>query len=140
MNDDIHLLFQQMGEALSGIRGLYNAADIRQAQTEQLYDLVRSDLTSLRYDQRVLEDKFERMSCLARHDIESLRISNLKGSRSIQDLVASVNALKRPIAEMVTLKSRATGVLFIVGVIANCAFWLAEPLYRWLIETVLQRR
>ena len=136
MNDDIHLLFQQMGEALSGVRALYSTADIRQAQAEQLYDLVRLDLTSLRNDQRALEEKLERLSWLAQHEIENLKTGNLKSDRLIQDLVTSINALKRPISELITFKARATGLLFAAGLIGNAALWLVEPLYRWLIETV----
>ena len=104
MRDDINVLFQQMGEVLSGIRGLYGTIDIRQAQAEQLYDLVRSDLAILRHDQRELEEKFDRIFWLAQHDIDNLRLCNASDARSVQELVTSVNSLKQPIAEIAASK------------------------------------
>ena len=139
MPDDIHLLFQQMGEVLSGVRGIYSTIDLRQAQAEQLYDLVRTDLTILRHDQRELEAKLDRMSWIAEHDIENVRLRTVDGDRSIRELVVSVDALKRPIADMTALKARAGGLLVAVSMIGSAVLWLAEPLYRWIIETGLQR-
>ena len=140
MKDDIHLLFHQMGEVLSSVRGLYGTIDIRHAQAEQLYVLVRSDLTVLRHDQRELEEKLDRIFWLAQQDIEKLRLRNAEDDRSVDELILSVNALKQPIAEMATLKARVAGLLLAIGTIGSAALWLAEPAYRWLVESSFVRR
>ena len=139
MKDDTHLLFQQMGEVLSGIRSLNVTIDIRQAQAEQLYDLMRSDLTILRHDQRELEEKLNRVFWLAQSDIDALRLRSADDARALHELVSSVDGLRQPIAEVAALKARAAGLLCAVGVMGSAAVWLAEPLYRWVIDNAFQR-
>ena len=139
MKDDVNLLFQQMGEVLSEVRGLHGIIDLRQAQADQLYDLVRSDLTVLRHEHRRLEEKFDRLIWLAHQDIETLRLRSASGDRCVQDLATSVDALQRPIDDIAALKARVAGLLFATGVFGSAALWLAEPLYRWLIENIFGR-
>jgi hypothetical protein len=136
----MHLLFQQMGEVLSGIRGLHETIDIRQAQAEQLHDLVRSDLATLRRDQHELEEKFDCMVCVMQNDVQALRGSTNDNARSLTALVMAVDALRRPLLEIVALKSRTAGLLFGAGVIGSAALWLADPVYRWFVDIGLSRR
>jgi hypothetical protein len=140
VRNDIHVLFQQMGEVLSGIRALHESIEIRQAQAEQLHDLVRSDLAGLKQDQRDLEEKFECAVCVVQHDVESLRRGSDENARSILDLVAAVEGLRGPIADIAALKSRVAGLVFGAGVLGSAALWLAEPLYRWFVNTSLMRK
>ena len=135
----MHSLFRQMGEVLSSIRGLRDMIDIRQAQAEQLHDLVRSDLATLRRDQRDIEEKLDCMMCIAQHDIDLLRSLSNENGRSIEALVDEVQLVRRPIAEILALKSRAAGLLFAAGVLGSGALWLAEPVYRWFVEFSFQR-
>ena len=133
----MHVLFQQLGEVLSGIRGLHDNIAIRQAQAEQLHDLVRSDLANLRRDQRELEDKFDCVVCIAQHDIDGLRNSSVENTRSIRMLVTSVDALRRPIVDILSLRSRVAAVLFVAGVLGSSALWLVEPIYHWFVDSKL---
>lgn len=135
---DLHVLFQRMDEVLNGIRGIHDVIDIRQAQAEQLYEILRSDLSILSRDQHDLEGKLDCMAFVAQHDIEKIRSSNTDHARSIQVLVSTVDALKQPIDELVALKSRVAGILFAVGLFGSGALWLAEPVYRWFINTKLE--
>jgi hypothetical protein len=137
---DMHLLFQQLGEMLSSIRGLHDTINIRQAQTEQLHELVRSDLATLRRDHRDLEEKFDYVLLIAQRDIERLRSSSLDNARSIGDLVSAIDTLRKPISQLLALKSRVAGILFSAGALGSCALWLAEPVYRWFTDLALQRR
>ena len=137
--NDMHLLFQQMGEVLSGIRGLHDTIDIRQAQAEQLHDLVRQDIAVLRRDQRELEEKFDCAAFIAQHDIEGLRASSNENSRLVEGIAHAVDALRRPIVELTMIRSRVTAFLFIIGILGSCSVWLAEPVYRWFIDATLQR-
>jgi ABC-type transporter Mla subunit MlaD len=137
---DMHLLFQQMGEVLSGIHGLHDTIDIRQAQAEQLHDLVRTDLATLRRDQRDLEEKLDCIVLIAQHDIEKLRAGYTENARSVQMLLSAIEALRTPIQQVLALKARVAGLLFAAGIAGSCALWLAEPVYRWCVDAALQRR
>ena len=137
---DINLLFQQMGEVLSGIRGLHDTIEIRQAQAEQLHDLIRADLATLRRDQRDVEEKLDCATYIAQHDIEVLRSLSYDNGRAIESLIAEVQAVRRPIVEILALKSKVAGLVFAAGVLGSGALWLAEPVYRWLVDATLQPR
>jgi hypothetical protein len=132
---ELHLLFQQMGQVLSGIRTLHETMELRQAQAEQMQELVRSELAVLRQDQRDLEEKMECIVFVMQHDVTALRSVTSENTRSIGDLVAAVDALRRPIAEIVALKSRVAGLIVGVGLVGSAILWLAEPVYRWLIDS-----
>ena len=137
---EMHLLFQQMGEVLTGIRGLNQTIGIRQAQAEQLHDLVRADLATLRQDQRELEEKFECIVSIVQHEMEGLRAGTAEHARSIGEMIGAIEELRRPIAEILGLKSRVAGLVFGAGVIGSAALWLAEPIYTWLVNAAFTRR
>ena len=138
--NDMNLLFQQMGEVLTGIRGLHDTIDIRQAQAEQLHDLVRTDLATLRHDQRELEEKFECIVSIVQHEMESLRSGAMEHARLITEMVHAIEALRRPIAEILGLKARIAGLVFGAGLIGSAALWLAEPVYGWLVSESFFKR
>ena len=137
---EMHLLFLQMGEVLTGIRGLHDTVDIRQAQAEQLHDLVRADLATLRRDQRELEEKFECIVSIVQHEMETLRSGTAEHSRSIGEMIQAIDTLRKPIADILGLKSRVAGLLFGAGLIGSAALWLAEPIYSWLINASFPKR
>jgi hypothetical protein len=137
---ELHLLFQQMGEVLTGIRTLHETIELRQAQTEQLQELVRAELAVLRQDQRELEEKMECVVFVMQHDVSALRCSTSENTRSIGELVSAVDALRRPITEIVALKSRVAGLVVGVGLVGSAVLWLAEPIYRWVVDGKLLRQ
>ena len=128
-------LFQQMGEVLTSIRSLQDIMEVRQSQAERLYDLVRSDLVTLRQDQRELEDKFECIVYVLRHEVEAVRSSTTENGRSIDDMVVAIEAIQKPVAEILGLKARVAGLVFGAGLIGSAALWLAEPVYGWLVNS-----
>ncbi len=136
---ELDLLFQQMSELLSGVRNLHDTIELRQAQTDQLQDLVRSELTILRRDQRELEDKMDCMVFVMQHDVSALRCGTVDNTRSIDDLVAAVEGLRKPITDIVLLKSRIAGLIFGLGLVGSVVLWLAEPVYRWFVDAKLMR-
>ncbi len=136
---ELSLLFQQLGEVLSSIRNLHQTVELRQAQTEQLQELVRSELVVLRQDQRELEEKMDCMVFVIQHDVSALRCGTVENQRSIDDLVVAVDSLRQPISEIVLLKSRIAGLVFGLGVIGSAVLWLAEPVYRWFVDAKLLR-
>ena len=132
---EMHLLFQQMGEVLTGIRALHDTIALRQAQAEQLHDLLRADLTALRHDQRDLEEKFECIVSIVQHEMEALRSGAANNARSVSDMVSAIEALQRPIDEILGFKSRVAGLLFAAGIVGSAALWLAEPVYSWILSS-----
>ncbi len=140
VQSEMHLLFQQMGELLSGVSGLHETIDIRQAQAEQLHDLLRADLAILRRDQRDLEEKFDCMVSVVQNDVQALRCGTRENAHALDTLVAAVEALRKPLLEIVALKSRMAGLLVGVGMFGSVALWLAEPFYHWLCDMALTRR
>jgi hypothetical protein len=136
---ELHLLCQQMSEVLSGVRSLQQAIELRQAQAEQLQELVRSELMILRRDQRELEEKMDCMVFVMQHDVSALRCGTVDNTRSIDELVAAVESLRRPINDIVLLKSRIAGLIFGIGLVGSAVLWLAEPVYRWFVDTKLLR-
>jgi hypothetical protein len=136
---ELHLLFQQMGEVLSGIRTLHDTMEIRQSQTDQLQEMVRSELMVLRRDQRELDEKIECVVFVMHHDIAALRSETSDNTRSIGELVAAVNALQRPISDIVALKTRVAGLVAGISFVGSIMIWLAEPIYRWLIDNKVLR-
>ena len=137
---DMLLLFQQMGEVLTGIRGLHDTIEIRQDQSEQLHNLLRAELATLRRDQRELEEKFECIVSIVQYEVETLRSGTAENARSLGEMVSAIDTLRKPIAEILGLKSRVAGLLFGAGVIGSAALWLAEPIYGWLVNESFPRR
>jgi hypothetical protein len=136
---ELHLLYQQMGEVLSGIKALHETIEIRQAQTEQLQEMVRAELMVLRKDQRELDEKLECVVFVMQHDVSAVRSGTSDNTKSIGDLVVAVNALRRPISDIVALRSRVAGLIVGIGFVGSIMIWLAEPIYRWLIDTKVLR-
>ncbi len=133
-NFDLNPLYQQMGEVLQGLRALAETIEIRHTQAEKLHDLMRADLVTLRQDQRDLDEKLDCVICVMQHDLESLRTGAFTNARSVDELLRVVQELRAPVSEIVALRSRVAGLVLGLGVLGSVAVWLAEPLYRWIVE------
>ena len=137
---DLHRLFQQMGEVLSGLRALRDTGELRQEQAEQLHAMLRGDMSGLKKDQQELEEKLDCVICVMQHDLEALRSDAAETARSIHDLAGAVRSLRGPLADIIALRSRVAGLLLGVGLFGSAALWLAEPVYHWAVEELLTRR
>jgi hypothetical protein len=134
MSSDASALYRQMGEVVHGLRALEETIQIRHAQLDKLHDLLRCDLAVLRQDQRDLEEKLDCVICVMQHDLEAIRTDAIANAGFVRQLVQAVHDLRKPVAEIVALRSRAAGIVVGVGVLGSGALWLAEPIYRWFIE------
>jgi uncharacterized protein YigA (DUF484 family) len=133
-NIDLNPLYQQMGEVLQSLRALGETIEIRHSQTERLHDLIRADMATLRQDQRDLEEKLDCAICVMQHDLERLRTGASANERSVDELLRVVQELRGPVADIIALRSRVAGLVLGLGVLGSVAMWLAEPLYRWVVE------
>jgi hypothetical protein len=132
-NSDLHPIYSQLSEVLSGLKSLSETIELRQAQAEKLYDLLRTDVANLRQDQRDIDEKLDCVICVMQHDLEHLRADAAHSTASIGDLLAAVQTLSRPVSDIVALRSRAAGLLVGIGILGSVLLWLAEPVYRWVI-------
>ena len=92
------------------------------------------DVLTVRRDQRDLEEKLDCVICVMQHDLESLRTGALTNAHSVNELLRVVQELRRPVTEIVALRSRVAGLVLGLGLVGSIATWLAEPLYRWMVE------
>jgi len=45
-----------------------------------------------------------------------------------------VTELRKPVADIMTLRSRAAGLVVGIGIIGSAVLWMIEPFYRWFVE------
>jgi hypothetical protein len=137
---DLHPLYQQVGEILSGLRALGESIELRQAQTEKLHDFLREDVAHLRQDQRDSDEKLDCVICVMQHDLEKLKTDVAQNAGAITDTLRAVQDINKPVLEIMALRSRAAGLMVGLGVIGSALLWLADPIYRWLILDSVARR
>ena len=135
--DHIH---EQLGAVMQGLRALAETIELRHDQFALLHDLVRADLATLRRDQKYLEEKLDCVICVMQHDLEQFKSGAITSARSVDALTLAVQELRRPVADIVALRSRIGGLILGLGVIGSAVIWLAEPLYRWLVELRYSRQ
>jgi hypothetical protein len=133
MSQDLNALCRQMGEVVESLRALSESIQLRHAQVDKLQDLLRGDVAVLRKDQQDLEEKLDRVIFVMQHDLEGMRVDAAANARSVNQLVGAVQELRAPVADIMTLRARAAGLILGVGVLGSAAMWLAEPIYRWVI-------
>jgi len=131
---DVNLLYQQVGEVLRGLRALSDSIELRHEQINKLHDLMRSDLTLLRQEQRDLEEKVNLVISGMQRDLEDIRSEACKGARSVDQLLQTMQDLRQPVIEIMMLRSRAAGLILGISVVGSVLMWLAEPIYRWFVE------
>lgn len=134
---DLHPLFQQIGEVLSGLRGLHDKVDMRHAQAEKQADLVQAEIRTVKHDQRDLEQKFDGVVYLMKQDVDALKATTVAGSRAIEELTAAVETLRQPVAEIMTLRSRAMGIVFALGAVGSVVLYFLGPFYHWALDHLL---
>ena len=133
---DADPLLGQIRAVVAGLKALSDAIDTRHAQAAGLNSLVRADLAAVRQNHKDLEEKLDCVICVMQHDLESLRQQARTSERCTAELTRAVHALRRPVAEIAALRSRFAGILFTLGVLGTLVLWLAEPLYRRMIDRI----
>jgi hypothetical protein len=131
---DLARIHHQLAELMQGLRALAETVELRHDQAAVLHDLVRYDLATLRRDQKELEEKLDCVIYVVQHDLEQFRIGAIAGARAVDALTSAVQELKGPVAEIVALRSRVGGLILGLGIIGSAIIWLAEPIYRGLVE------
>jgi hypothetical protein len=135
--DHIH---EQLGAVMQGLRALAETIELRHDQSALLHDLVRADLATLRRDHKYLEEKLDCVICVMQHDLEEFKIGAITSARSVDALTLAVQELRRPVADIVALRSRIGGLILGLGVIGSAVIWLADPIYRWIVEVHFPRQ
>jgi hypothetical protein len=133
-------IHEQLGAVMQGLRALAETIELRHDQSALLHDLVRADLATLRRDHKYLEEKLDCVICVMQHDLEQFKCGAITSARSVDALTLAVQELRRPVADIVALRSRIGGLILGLGVVGSAVIWLAEPLYRWLVESHYSRQ
>jgi len=133
MPADVNPLFQQMGAVAEGLRALSDSLELRHAQVDRLHELLRKEVGILSQDQRDLAEKVDCVICVMQHDLEGLRAEALAGAGTMHQLVEVVQEMRKPMAEIVALRSRIAGLILGFGILGSALIWLGEPIYRWFI-------
>jgi hypothetical protein len=130
---DANPLFQQMGAVAEGLRALSDSLELRHTQVDRLYELLRKEVGILSQDQRDLAEKVDCVICVMQHDLEGLRTEVLVGAGTMHQLVEAVQEMRKPMAEIVALRSRIAGLILGFGILGSALIWLGEPIYRWFV-------
>jgi len=133
MPADVNPLFQQMGAVAESLRALSESLELRRAQVDRLHELLRKEVGILSQDQRDLAEKVDCVTCVVQHDLEGLRAEALVGAGTLHQLVEVVQEMRKPMAEIVALRSRIAGLILGFGILGSALIWLGEPIYRWFI-------
>jgi hypothetical protein len=133
--EDLNPLYQQLGEVVRGLAALGDTIELRHVQAEKIYDLLRADVANLRQDQRDIDEKIDCVIAVMQRDLELLRTDASHSGISIRDLVKAVEMLSKPVSEIIAFKSRVAGIIIRLGVVGSALMWLAEPLYRWFVDS-----
>jgi hypothetical protein len=136
---DFARIYDQLAELVRGLRTLATTAELRHDQAAGLHDLIRYDLATLRGDHKDLEEKLDCVILVVQHDLEEFRIGAIAGARAVNALTSAVQELKGPVAEIVAIRSRVAGLILGFGIIGSALVWLAEPIYRWVVELHFSR-
>jgi hypothetical protein len=133
-------IHHQLTELVQGLRSLAETVELRYDQAAVLRDLVRYDLATLRQDQKDLDEKLNCVICVMQHDLEEFKTGAIASVRSVDALTSALQELKGPVAEIVALRSRVAGLILGCGIIGSAVIWLAEPIYRWVVELHYSRQ
>ena len=127
-------LSDQLHEVHQGLLALGSIIENRTSQSESVQDLLRSEMNNLWQNQKDLEEKLDCVICVMQHDLEALRSSSAANAKSVGELLQVVQELRQPVYEIIALRSRVAGLVLGLGVLGSVAMWLAEPIYRWIID------
>ena len=124
----------QITELLQQLSALAQSFDAQNNHIAHVFDIVVGDIGRLRQEQVEREEKLDCVIYVMHADLEELRTRSGVSARSIEVLVESVNELKKPVSDIIALRSRGAGVLLGIGIVGSAILWLVEPFYQWYIE------
>lgn len=137
MTADVNPLYQQMGELLGSMKALHDKVDIRHTQAEKQSEAVQAEIRNVKHDQRDLEQKLDGAVYLVKQDVDALKATSNGATRALGELVAAVDALKKPVEEIMALRARAMGVLLALSTLGSVFLYFFGPFYHWALSHML---
>ena len=137
MMADVNPLYQQMGELLGSLKALHDKVDIRHSQAEKQSEALQAEIRNVKHDQRDLEQKLDGAVYVVKQDVDALKATSSGATRALGDLVAAVDALKKPVEEIMALRARAMGVLLAISTLGSVFLYFFGPLYHWALGHML---
>jgi hypothetical protein len=121
----LNRIFMQVGELIGSINALHEKLDSRSVWAEKQTDLMQAELRKVNNDLLELERKHE----AAVHLLAS-EVSLIKNS---YDLMANaLKELQAPVMEIMTLRARAVGALFVLGPIGAAILYFVPEMWKGL--------
>lgn len=141
MNNDNGLagLYEKIGDVQASIRALHEIIALRAEQADQLHDLMRLELVTLRREQGELDARIDWAVQVIDVERTQGRADRQVQSQDIRQLRDAIQNLKMSVNEMNVWRGRVVGMTALIGGTANLLIWLAEPAYRWCIDRWLTR-
>ena len=137
MTSDMNPFYQQMGELLGSLKALHDKVDIRHTQAEKQSEALQAEIRNVKHDQRDLEQKLDGAVYLVKQDVDAMKQTSSGTTRALGELVAAVDALKKPVEEIMALRARAMGVLLALSTFGSVFLYFFGPAYHWALGHVL---
>ncbi len=137
MTSDMNPFYQQMGELLGSLKALHDKVDIRHTQAEKQGEALQAEIRNVKHDQRDLEQKLDGAVYLVKQDVDAMKQTSSGTTRALGELVAAVDALKKPVEEIMALRARAMGVLLALSTFGSVFLYFFGPAYHWALGHVL---
>lgn len=132
--DEVNILYQQMGEVLSKLRGLNELISLTDKNSQGNLATLRGDLSAIRDEHRALEGRVDVVVHKMHENLHRLEGGAANLERSMSDMVDAVKRLEIPVAELVALRAKLGGFVVGAGMLGSAGLWIVEPMYRWAVE------
>jgi chromosome segregation ATPase len=131
---EMNRAFQQIGELVGSLRALHDKIDLQHAVAEKQNDRLQAELRNVKHDLRDLEQKHDAAVHILTEDVSAIR-------KLQDDVKGSVDELRKPVEEIMTLRAKALGALLVLGPIgAATLYFVPDALHAlWRIIGFLVR-
>ncbi len=126
----------QVGELVGSINALHEKLDSRAIWAEKQTDLVQAELRKVNSDLLDVERRHDAAVHLLASEVSMIKSSHELIARALRDLQA-------PVMEIMTLRARAVGALFVLGPIGAALLYFVPDIWRavWkLLEAWFRNR
>lgn len=117
----------QVGELIGSINALHEKLDTRAVWAEKQTDLLQAELRKVNNDLLDLERKHEAAVHLLAYEVSLIK-------SSYELMATALKELQDPVMEIVTLRARAVGALFVLGPIGAAVLYCVPEIWKALLR------
>ncbi len=116
-------VFMQVGELVGSINALHEKLDSQAVWAGKQTDLLQVELRKVNDDLHELEKKHDAAVHLLASEVAIIRTSH-------ELIAAALRELQAPVREIMTLRARAVGALFVLGPIGAAVLYFVPEIWR----------